>query len=265
MDLVNIVYRYVNRFINSENLIDFLENIDSSRFSEEENKQIDNLINEIKNIVETIPNELDEAEKKRIEMLDQMIQTFGNNLDDCKDSKAYDFISKKYNSLLREKEKVKDCGPRYEKIFDILVDFPLYSKYCMCMSDYELLEFITQYISVPLPPNISQEYFDDLVRLAIEKDERESLWRLAMNYNRKGKDFTGIENYFLDKRDAYYLVELVSAVKEDLNINRLIDKIINTNDIGFIKNIVDRTKNMRVFNDEEMKKLQAVWKICGFT
>ena len=34
MDLVNIVYRYVNRFINSEDLIDFLENIDSSRFSE---------------------------------------------------------------------------------------------------------------------------------------------------------------------------------------------------------------------------------------
>ena len=98
MDLVNIVYRYVNRFINSEDLIDFLKNIDSSRFSEEENKQIDNLINEIKNVVETIPNELDEAEKKRIEMLDQMIQTFGNNLDNCKDSKAYDFISKKYNS-----------------------------------------------------------------------------------------------------------------------------------------------------------------------
>ena len=39
-------------------LIDFLKNIDSSRFSEEENKQIDNLINEIKNVVETIPNEL---------------------------------------------------------------------------------------------------------------------------------------------------------------------------------------------------------------
>ena len=258
MDLVNIVYRYVNRFINSEDLIDFLENIDSSRFSEEENKQIDNLINEIKNVVETIPNELDEAEKKRIEMLDQMIQTFGNNLDNCKDSKAYDFISKKYNSLLREKEKVKDCGLRYEKIFDILVDFTLYSKYCMCMSDYELLEFITQYISVPLPPNISQEYFDVLVKLAIEKDERESLWRLAMNYNRRGKDFTEIENYFLDKRDAYYLVELISAVKEDLNINGLIDKIINTNDTSFIKNIVDRTKDIKVFNDEEMKKLQAV-------
>lgn len=128
----------------------------------------------------------------------------------------------------------------------------------MSMSDYELLEFITQYISVPLPPNISQEYFDDLVKLAIEKDERESLWRLAMNYNRKGKDFTEIENYFLDKRDAYYLVELISAVREDLNINGLIDKIINTNDIGFIKNIVDRTKDIKVFNDEEMKKLQAV-------
>ena len=78
MDLVNIVYRYVNRFINSEDLIDFLENIDSSRFSEEENKQIDNLINEIKNVVETIPNELDEAEKKRIEMLNNELKTPNN-------------------------------------------------------------------------------------------------------------------------------------------------------------------------------------------
>ena len=109
--------KYMSEEFNKQGIDTELVRTNDVQLSDDERNSI---INEIKNIVETIPNELDEAEKKRIEMLDQMIQTFGNNLDNCKDSKAYDFISKKYNSLLREKEKVKDCGPRYEKIFDIL-------------------------------------------------------------------------------------------------------------------------------------------------
>lgn len=37
------------------------------------------------------------------------------------------------------------------------------------MDDYELLKFITQYISVSLLSNITQEYFDYLVAVGIEK------------------------------------------------------------------------------------------------
>ena len=44
MDLVNIVYRYVNRFINSEELLALLKAIDESSFSAEEVVEIDKLL-----------------------------------------------------------------------------------------------------------------------------------------------------------------------------------------------------------------------------
>lgn len=76
------------------------------------------------------------------------------------------------------------------------------------MNDFELLEFITQFISVPITPNISQEAFDDLVLVGIKEDKRESLWRLAMNYNQKRKDFSKIEDYFIKKETVTILLNL---------------------------------------------------------
>ena len=51
MDLVNIVYRYVNRFINSEELLALLKAIDESSFSAEEIVEIDKLLDEVENII----------------------------------------------------------------------------------------------------------------------------------------------------------------------------------------------------------------------
>lgn len=56
------------------------------------------------------------------------------------------------------------------------------------MSNLELLELITQYISVPVTLKISQETFNDLMAIGI-KDNREALWRLAFNYYGREKDF----------------------------------------------------------------------------
>lgn len=257
MDLVNIVYRYVNRFINSEELIDLLENIDKIKFSKNEIKEIEKLLKEVKKVIETVPIKLDAVEMNRIATIDHMVELFGKNLDNGNlDDKALEMINKQYNQLLKDRKKVKDSGPRYEKLFELLTNFSLYNQYCLKMDDYELLKFITQYISVPLPPNITQESFNDLVTVGIEKDERESLWRLAMNYNSKGKDFTLIENYFIDKRDGYYLTELISAVKEDLNMEELIEKVINTKDNDFIIDCGNRAKNIGIFTDEEIEKLK---------
>ena len=266
MDLVNIVYRYVNRFINSKELLALLENVDKSKFSKKENEKIDKLINETKVIIETVPIKLDEVEKNRIATIDHMVEFFEKILDNDKlDEKEFEIINKQYNQLLKDRKKVKDSGPRYEKLFELLTNFSVYIKYCLKMDDYELIKFITQYISVPLPPKITQKDFDDLVAVAIEKDERESLWRLALNYNRKGKDFTLIENYFIDKRDGYYLTELISAIKEDLNMEELIEKVINTNDTSFIIDCGKRAKNIGIFTDKEIEKLKERknqgWKI----
>lgn len=259
MDLVNIIYRYVNRFISSEILINLLENMDKNKFSKTELKEINKLLQEIKEIVKNVPNEIDMIEIKRLENINRMLELFKNNIDNEKlDEKGSEFVERKYNDLLKDKESIRDCGPRYEKLFELLTNFPLYRDYCLKMDDYELLEFITQYIYVPVAPKIGQKDFDDLVSAGIEQDKRESLWRLAMNYEDKGKDFSQIEDYFILKRDNYYLMELVSGVDNNLNLTELVDKIIETKDKEFIKKIVEC--ECYTFEEELQEKLKQALK-----
>lgn len=257
MELVNIIYRYVQRFINSEELINLLENMDKSKFSDDERKEIDKLLRDGKEIVKTVPNEIDIVEKNRLKTINRMLESFkktldNNNLD--KDGKA--FVETQYDKMLEEKEIVRDSGLRYEKLFGLLTHFPVYNNYCLQMDDLELLEFITNYISMPLPPPISQENFDELIEVGIKEDKRESLWRMAMNYNRKNKDFSKIEDYFISKRDNYYLAELISGVEEDLDLDKLIDKVLSTNDNEFIKKLANTSYLEPIFTDSQKEKMR---------
>ena len=63
MELVNLMYQYVNKFINSEELFNELNKIDISKYSDEDKKIINKLIDDIQNIRENIPNEIDDVEK----------------------------------------------------------------------------------------------------------------------------------------------------------------------------------------------------------
>jgi len=188
MDLVDLMYQYINRFINSDELLEKLEKIDFSKYTSRERKIIKQLILDIKNIKETVPNEVDEVEKKRIEQIDAMLKFFGTAKESkTSDKETVDFIEKQYNRLLKNREIIKDGGKRYEDI--LLTNNSLIYKYAKEMDDEELLEFITHYISAPVPPNITQDSFDALVSVGIKKDKRESLWRLAFNYNHKKNGF----------------------------------------------------------------------------
>lgn len=257
MDLVNIIYRYINRSINTEELIELLENIDKTKFLKDEIKEIEKLILEVKDIVYTTEIKIDQVEENRQATINRLIGLFEQNKDnEILDEEANELIGKTYNNLLKGKEKVRDSGPRYEKLFELLVNNSIYINYCRKMNDLELLEFITQYIWVPLPPNIEQKDFDDLVDAGIKEDKRESLWRLAMNYNRKGKDFSKIEDYFILKRDDDYLAELISSVEEDLDLDRLIDKVLETKDKDFIKKLANTTYLHHIFNEEQKEKVK---------
>lgn len=258
MDLVNIVYRYVNRFINSEELICLLEDLDKTKFLKKETKEIDRLINNAKEIIKTIPNEIDEIEKKRIANIEHMISLIEPNLDNSSlDEKGKEQIDRTYNNLLKDKEKIKDGGKRYQKLFDLLSNNDVYINYCKKMNDLELLEFITQYISAPLfPPMINQEDFDDLVRVGIKEDKRESLWRLAMNYHRRNKDFSKIADYFIEKRDNYYLAELICGVEEDLNLDEIINKALATDDMDFIKKMAHTSYLESIFSEKQKEKVK---------
>ncbi len=247
MDLVSLMYKYINRFINSDELLESLEELDLNNFTDEEKVSIKKLIDDIKSIKDKIPNEVDEIEKNRIEINEKYVNGIDKILqNNTLENKLKEKFLKIREGLLEDKKKVKDGGKLYESLFTLLADNDLINYYCDLLNDYELLEFIAQYISVPMPPQIDQEKFDKIVKVGIENDEREWLWRLAFNYNRKNKDFSLIEDYFIEKRDDYYLTELISAVREDLNMKKLKKKVIATKDKKFINNVKSTLKDYEI-------------------
>ena len=247
MDLVSLMYKYINRFINSDELLESLEELDLNNFTDEEKASIKKLIDDIKSIKDKIPNEVDEIEKNRIEINEKYVNGIDKILqNNTLENKLKEKFLKIREGLLEDKKKVKDGGKLYESLFTLLADNDLINYYCDLLNDYELLEFIAQYISVPMPPQISQEKFDKIVKVGIENDEREWLWRLAFNYNEKNKDFSLIEDYFIEKRDDYYLTELISAVKEDLNMKKLKKKVIATKDKKFINKVKSTLKDYEI-------------------
>lgn len=247
MDLVSLMYKYINRFINSDELLESLEELDLNNFTDEEKVSIKKLIDDIKSIKDKIPNEVDEIEKNRLEINEKYVNGIDKILqNNTLENKLKEKFLKIREGLLEDKKKVKDGGKLYESLFTLLADNDLINYYCDLLNDYELLEFIAQYISVPMPPQISQEKFDKIVKVGIENDEREWLWRLAFNYNEKNKDFSLIEDYFIEKRDDYYLTELISAVPDDLNMKKLKKKVIATKDKKFINNVKSTLKDYEI-------------------
>ena len=255
MDLVNLMYKYINRFINSDELLEELKKLELNHYSKEEEQEIKQLILYVQNIKNTTPNEVDDIERKRLENIEHFLGLIeqAENSDLSDDLKK--FVQKKKEQLLKDRDKVYDGGALFQSIFDLLTNHDLIGRYAKAMNDLELLEFITQYISVPMPPILIQDEFDDLARIGIERDMREALWRLAFNYNHKEIDFTLIEDYFILKRDDYYLTELISAVEEDLNKDKLIDKIIDTLDKDFIYQVAQTGYQIGIFSNEEIKEI----------
>ncbi len=256
MDLVNLMYKYINKFINATKLLEELKLIDTKKYDKNEEEKIKELIKEVENIIKTIPNEIDEIEIKRKEQAERFANKLKEALEKSNlEPKIEEKFSKQYNSLLKEKEKTKDGGKLYKTLFELMTQNELVSKYASAMNDEELLEFITKYIYAPFPPVLEQKEFEELVKVGIKKDKREALWRLAFNYNRKNKDFTTIEDYFIEVRDDYYIVELVCAVKEDLKLNELAKKVIATNDKEFISKCVKYAKNVGIIENKDLENL----------
>lgn len=247
MNLVTLMYKYINRFINSDELLESLEELDLNNFSKEEKISINKLIDDIKIIKDKTANEIDEIEKNRLETIERIVSNINIILEsDNLEKDLREKIEHRKEYLLEDKKKVKDGGKLYESIYILLADNKLINHYWDLMNDYELLEFIAQYISVPIPPQIDQEKFNDLVKVGIKNNEREWLWRLAFNYNRKNKDFSLIEDYFIEKKDSYYLTELISAVREDLDMKNLKEKVLATKDKKFITSVKKTLKDYEI-------------------
>lgn len=146
-----------------------------------------------------------------------------------------------------------DSYKRWHTITECIEKNDYYNACFHQLSKYELLEFIAQYIQVPYPPQLTQEEFESLVQVGIEQDKREWLWRLAFNYEKSNINFDSIVDYFIEKKDGYYLAELICAIGECLDIDVMIDKI---NDKELIEDLKGRKSVLDVYvSEEQFQKL----------
>ncbi len=214
-ELLNICYKYFNRFINADELIEELKGI-------KDNKEVEKIIEKVKELMDKYPNKEDEFTTKRKEQISGLIDKLGQAPDD---EEFADFFNKRVESLKKEYEKEVDSTDRWFNIVKYINDNKYFNKCFDSMSKYELLEFIAQYIRAPFPPQLTPEEFEELVQEGIKKDEREWLWRLAFNYENSDVNFDSIVDYYIKVKDGYYLTELISAIGNRLNIDAIIDNI----------------------------------------
>ncbi len=250
MELLNLMYSYINKFINSDELLEELKKINLSKVIKEE-KTINQLILDIKEIKKGIPNEIDEEEKQRIAQIDYLLDLIEKaRASEKLDKKIKAFAEKQYDSLIEDRKEVRDGGKLYTEICKLFNKNSLLGNYVKEMTDKELLYFITQYISVPRPLKITEKKFNDLIDIGIKEDKREALWRLAFNYEGKNMNFSKIEDYFIEKGDAYYLTEFMYAVTEDLDFKKLTKKVIASKDENLINEYLKTAKELEIDIDE---------------
>ena len=249
-ELLNICYKFFNRFITADILIEQLSNIDKTNISKNDIYETKKIISEIKKIANATPNQVDEYVIKEKETIKRLI----NKIEKIpKDDNNAEFLNKQLDGLKMDYNREMDSNERWFTITDYINKNDYFIRTFDSLTDYELLEFIAQNIQAPFPPNLTQEEFDKLVKVGIEKDEREWLWRLAFNYERRKINFDEIVDYFIKKKDGYYLTELISVVGELLDIDSIIDKI---NDIELIEDLKERKAVINSYvSDEQFNKL----------
>lgn len=252
MRMVDIMYRYANRFINGEDVLKLMDEME--KYSKDDERIIEKTKLEIEKIIETVPNEEDDIERKRKETINHFLEKMKNAKSD--NDKIQSKIDKKREELKKDLLTVKDGGQKYKRILNVLNNNEIINREAMAMDAKELLEFITYYISVPCPPQINQDTFDEMVEIGIKDDMREALWKLAFNYEFKDMNFNAIVDYFILKRDVYYLMELVCAVQESLDMDYLINKVIETYDKEFINKIIEDNKYLNRIEKKHLEMLK---------
>ena len=82
---------------------------------------------------------------------------------------------------------------------------------------------------------MTQEKFDELVEECIKKDSMKDAWYLY--FNNEEFNPSKIVDFFIEKKNSYYIAELISINSGNIDLDNLIDKIIATNDINLIGEI----------------------------
>ena len=142
------------------------------------------------------------------------------------------------------------------RIDNILIKNKLYTTLAEKMSLKELMLLITYYISSNKIPQIDDNTFNELVKEAINSlYPLETVWRLAMNYDRRGYNYDDIDKFFIDSRDTWYIGEYISGVYQ-ADLDKILKMIIDTKDKKFIKDVLNEPVITSYLGEEEIKLLE---------
>lgn len=103
--------------------------------------------------------------------------------------------------------------------------------------EQEIIDKLHKVLGFSNPPEITQERFNVLIDELIKEDKRETIWRLCGIYI--GYNFNKVIDYYIEKRDSYYLEELVCFVNGELDQEYLVNKLIETKDKEFIRTCLE--------------------------
>ena len=157
-------------------------------------------------------------------------------------------------------ELIVDYADEYMRIRELLVKDKVYLGFAKKMSAKELMLLITSFISVPCTPQIDQELFNALVIEAEKSDNSlENVWRLAMNYDKKGYNYDLLDSFFINSRSLWYLGEYISGVMQ-IDKDSLVNKIVETEDIEFIWKIVNDEFIVNHLEDKNKEYLKSLLK-----
>ena len=131
MDFVKIVYRYRNRYLNSEDLVESIENISKEELNDIDLNELEIIKNDVNDIIKNTKITLDDEEIRRRKETDKIINILEKILNNPNndDNDALDRIKEKYNSF-KEQEMIKrDSGNRYVELDNYLENCDLFKKY----------------------------------------------------------------------------------------------------------------------------------------
>lgn len=245
-EMLNVCYKFFNRFITASELVVKLKELDCN------DNEFKSFVEELDKFVKSLPNCEDDYVRNEKAKLKNVIDKLKN----IPDTKEFKKLNEHVASLKKDYERDFDSHERWFKVVEFIDENEYFNESFDNLSKYELLEFIAQYICAPFPPQISEDEFIGLINEGIKHDEREWIWRMALNYERSGFDFTLISDYFIKVKDGYYLVELISAVRDVLDIDSILDKLTDDElikDIKERKNILDNCLTKKQM-DKLMKK-----------
>lgn len=160
--------------------------------------------------------------------------------------------------LLQIKEIQKSYGKEraWGKIKDLLIENEVYFSYVKKMEALDLYLLITWFIDMPNVPSISQEFFEELVEAGKGYvHSKEGLWRLAMNYDGRGYDFSSLSRFFLEAKDAWYFLEYLSVANQ-VSREEMVDLLIATGDKTFMKAVYEDDYAKACFSKEILEKLK---------